>query len=573
MFIEFETLKFKNFLSFGNVFTEIALNSHRKTVILGKNGHGKSTILCALTYVLFGKPFRKINKPNIINSINKKDCVVELTFSIGDRKYKVIRGMKPSIFEIYQNGILLNQDASISDYQDHFEKNIIKTNYKSFTQVVILGSARYTPFMQLTSSDRRAIVEDLLDIQIFTSMNVIVKDKLNKIKDAYSNLTHEIEIEKLQIVNKKSILKETKKKADFQIETKNQQILEYKTSIKECENSIKELEAKIAILSDKISDKKTFETKKKKLLSIESKLEENVKNIAKDIEFFNANNSCPVCMQEIENSFKETRINSSLAKKEEFDVAIKKLSDELLLVDDKLTDISNALADISDLQNKISSYVATVKSYTDFIDTINLELQEINSVDNDYSEILDQISKMISEYDAKVNKKDSLLDTKKYLEYCATLLKDGGIKTKIVKQYLPVLNKLINDYLTKMEFFVNFNINESFEEVIKSRHRDEFQYNNFSEGEKLKIDISLLMAFRDLSKLKNSVNCNLLLLDEIIDGALDEAGINLFLDMIDDMGYNTNIFVISHRSDEIRDRFDRSLKFEKVKNFSRIKVV
>lgn len=567
--IIFKKIRFKNFLSFGNTFTEVVLDSHNKTLIYGSNGHGKSSILCALTYVLFNKPFRKVNKPNLCNSINKKDCVVEIEFSIGNREYKIVRGMKPNVFEIYQDGLLLEQDAATKDYQDYLENNILKTNYKSFTQVVILGSARYTPFMQLSSADRRAVIEDLLDIQIFSTMNVIIKDKLNQLKTDLSNINHNIELSKIQINNKNAIIKENKKKSESQISVKKEEILKYETEIERIQSDISLIETHIKVLSVKIQNKDQFEVKKKKLISFESKLEENLKNINKDLKFYIENDSCPTCRQNIDEGFKGLKISSANEKKEKLTEGSEKLSLEIIELENKLKDMSDVISHITEHVSEISSLNATITSYKTFIKKLNAEIETLSDLNSDSTSHIDELREMVFEYEKTVDVKNKMIEDKKYLEYCATMLKDGGIKTKIIKKYLPILNKLINKYLLKLDFFVNFNINENFEEVIKSRHRDEFQYNNFSEGEKLKIDISLLMAFREISKMKNNICSNFLILDEVIDSSLDEVATDLFLELLDSI--EGNIIMISPKGENFNDRFDRVIKVEKVKNFSKIK--
>lgn len=573
MRLVFNKIRFKNFLSSGNNFIEVDLNSHKKTIIFGLNGHGKSMILCALTYVLFGKPFRKINKPNIPNSINKKDCVVEIEFVIGTKEYKIVRGMKPNIFEIYLDGVLITQDAVNKDYQEYLESNILKMNYKSFIQVDILGSARYTPFMQLSAADRRAVIEDLLDIQIFSSMNVLVKEKLSNIKTSITELKHNMDIHKEKINSQNNLIKEIKKNSESQILKKKEDIQKYETEIERITNNISLIEKHIQIFQDKIVDKTSSKSKKEKFITMEAKIETNISNTKKELDFYVNHDSCPTCKQEILPEFKSQCIFTIESKKEKLEEGYNKLQQEITSLEQRLKEISEISDKIISHKNEVTKLNTKVSSYKDFIKSLNSEIENISGCAVVSEEDNLKLKQLILEYEEFTVEQKELNDKKKYLEYASTLLKDGGIKTKIVKQYLPVLNKLINSYLSKLNFFVNFNINENFEEVIKSRHRDEFQYNNFSEGQKLRIDLALLFAFRDLSKMKNSVDCNLLFMDEIIDGSFDEPGIDLFLDLLNEIDYNTNIFVISPKGEELKDRFDRSLKFEMVKNFSRVKVI
>lgn len=568
--IIYKKIKLKNFLSFGNVFTEIELNSHKKNIITGKNGNGKSVILDGLCFVLFGKPFRHVKKINVINSINKKDCVVEIEFSVNNKEYKVVRGIKPAIFEIYQNGVLLNQDAATKDYQEYLETNIIGSNYKTFIQVVILGSARYVPFMSLSAADRRSVIEELLDIQIFSSMNLLIKDKLSNLKTELTDLTYKIDILKEKIKYEKSLIKNSKKQKEEIVHSKKKDVENYSTKIIDINDKIKNIESNIIDLTSKIIEKSNIETRRNKIIETESKAESNLSKLKKQIEFYNNNDNCPTCKQTINPEFKLTKIETAETKRNSIEEGLKRLSLEYDQVKTRLSDINEVSKQIQLEQSEIIKLKTTIETYENFIIQINNEINSLKENDDVSSE--DGLNGALCEYDVLDQKYKTLVGDKKYLEYSATLLKDGGIKTKIIKQYLPVLNKLINYYLSKFEFFVNFNINEKFEEVIKSRHRDAYQYNSFSEGQKTKIDLSILLAFRELSKIKNSVSCNLLLLDEIIDSSLDNDSIELFLDLLDDLDYNTNIFVISPKADNLQDRFDRILGLDLVKNFSRIKI-
>lgn len=569
--IHFKSVKMKNFFSVGNTPVEINLDTCKKTLVVGKNGASKSScILDSIVFALYGKPFRKTNKPNIINSKNKANLLVELEFSIGAREYKIVRGMKPNIFEIYCNSVLVNQDAKSKDYQEYLEKYIIKTNYKSFINVVILGSARYTPFMSMSASDRRTIIEELLDIQIFSTMNVLVKDKLSKIKEEIYSIEYNVDLTNEKINLQKQNVKDNK-------DNKKQQILAKKENIKESNDQIKKLKRDIVlvqkhidVLQTKIADKIDVESKKQKLIAIESKIETNLSKLKKDCEFYESNDNCPTCKQSIETHFKNQQIEENTNKQGKLSDGLSKLSEEMDSIQKRITDIQSITKHIQEHNSEIVKINASIVAIQKYIEK---ELEEINVLSDSYCDIEtnnDRLNSLKEELIKYQNDKKEISENKRYYDFCSVLLKDGGIKTRIIKQYLPVMNKLINAYLSKMNFFVNFNINENFEEVIKSRYRDEFKYENFSEGEKMRIDLSLLFTFRQIAKMKNSVNTNLLIMDEILDSSLDLEGADQFFDLIDSLDQNTNIIVISHRGDQIADKFDRTLKFEKKKDFTRL---
>ena len=569
--ILFESVKMKNFFSVGNTPIQIKLNTHNKTLVVGKNGASKSScILDSIVFALYGKPFRKTNKPNIINSINKNNLIVELLFSIGRNRYKIIRGMKPNIFEIYCNDNLINQDAKSKDYQEYLEKYILKVNYKSFINVVILGSARYNPFMQMPAADRRTIIEELLDIQVFSSMNVLVKDKLSKIKEQYNDLKYSIEITNEKIQLQKQNIEEHKKNKQDQIKEKQEEIDKSNSQIESLQNDISLIQKHIDIFSKKIEDKLSVENKKQKFIAIESKLENNISRIKKEQEFYSKHDNCPTCKQSIDLTFKENQIVASEKKKQDLVEGLDKLNDELNKVSSRLQEIQTISKHIIDHQAEIVRLNASISAIQKYIQK---ELKDISELTENFQNIdsnNEKLNSLCDDLNRYRESQEELVNSKKYYDFSAILLKDGGIKTRIVKQYLPIMNKLINTYLSQMNFFVNFNIDENFEEVIKSRHRDEFKYENFSEGEKLRIDLAILFAFRQVAKMKNSVNTNLLIMDEILDGSLDLEGAEQFFDLIKSLDKNTNIIVISHRGDQIADKFDRTIKFEKKKNFTRM---
>jgi DNA repair exonuclease SbcCD ATPase subunit len=569
--IIFKKVTMRNFFSVGNSPVEINLDTHKKTLVIGKNGASKSScMLDSIVFALYGKPFRKTNKPNIVNSINKSGLLVELEFSIGSRNYKVVRGIKPGIFEIYQNGVLINQDAKTKDYQEYLEKYILKTNYKSFINVVILGSARYTPFMSMSASDRRAIIEELLDIQIFSTMNVLLKDKASKLKEDLATQNYNIDLTKEKIDLQKQNIQEHKDKTKEQIKQKLEEIDKSNIQIEKSQKDIELIQKHITVLENKIKDKTSVETKRNKLISIESKIETNLKKLKKDSEFYEINDSCPTCKQSIDQEHKEKQLTGNRIKLEEFNTGLEKLSSDVVSLEQRLLEIKNINNHIQEHQSEIVRINASIIAIQNYIKKELVQINQISETFDNFEENNERLNSLFGELSKYEVVKEELTETKRYYDFSSVLLKDGGIKTRIIKQYLPIMNKLINTYLSKLNFFVNFNINENFEEVIKSRYRDEFKYENFSEGEKLRIDLSILFSFRQIAKMKNSVNTNLLIMDEILDGSLDLEGADQFFDLIDSLDNNTNIVVISHRGDQLGDKFDRTLKFEKKKNFTRM---
>jgi DNA repair exonuclease SbcCD ATPase subunit len=569
----FEKIRFKNFLSYGNTFTEILLNVERTTLSTGVNGQGKSTFIDAITFALYGKPFRKINKGQLINSINKSELVTEVEFSIGPNRYKIIRGIKPNIFEVYCNDVLVKQDAKVRDYQEQLERYILKMNYKSFTQVVILGSARYTPFMQLSASDRRSVIEDLLDIQIFSSMNSIVKDKLSGIKDSVQDCKYNIELFKDKIELQKQNIKQNKKASDELVLRKHEIIANTFVEVEDLQKSVQELLEENVTLSGQITDLSSLESKQQKLFNFGVKLKGNISKIKNETEFYHVNDNCPTCKQSIDQNFKDDAISKNNLKLEELQVGELKLLEEFNVGKERLADIQKINDKISKNNVIISDKNSNIRSAQKYINLVSEEIETIQISNNVTETGQDTLQELVESLDIYVEKYEEYINEKSYYDFISIMLKDGGIKTRIIKQYLPILNKYINQYLTQLDFFVNFNINENFEEIIKSRHRDEFTYANFSEGEKTRLDLAILFSFRQLARLKNSVNTNLLILDEIMDGSLDTGGTDVFMNLLSTVDKNTNIFVISHKSDQVSDKFDSILKFEKIKNFSKMKVI
>jgi len=569
--ITFEKVRWKNFLSTGATFTEINLTKSNNTLIIGQNGAGKSTILDALCFGLFGKPFRKINKPQLLNSINGKECVVEIEFTVGQKKYKIVRGIKPNVFEIYCNKVLLNQDAAAKDYQDVLENQILKINFKSFTQVVILGSASFIPFMQLSASDRRTIIEDLLDIQIFSAMNSVVKEKLSSLKDGITKIKYDINLVEEKIKLQKETIEDHKKHNDVEIENKRVEIEKSNEQLVKLNKDVELIQKHINQLNSKIGDnKQKLEKKSKSLLQIKGKIETNIERNQKEIDFYETNHDCPTCKQSITTEWKNSQVVEKGQKIGSQKKNLEEVESEFTKVTNQITQITNTINHIAAHQNEITKHNATIAAINNYVVKLNKEIQSLSTkvgISEDGNEKLQTLKTELEGYQ-EVYK--GLLQEKHYNEFAGTLLKDTGIKTKIIKQYLPIMNKLINKYLTAMDFFVNFNIDENFNETIKSRHRDEFSYANFSEGEKMRIDLALLFTWRQVAKLKNSTNTNLLILDEVFDSSLDTVGTEEFLKLIHEMGQDTNVFVISHKGDQLFDKFRSVVKFEKKGNFSRI---
>ena len=568
--IIFKTVRWRNFLSTGTSFTEINFTKSSNTLIIGNNGAGKSTILDALCFGLFGKPFRKINKPQLLNSINQQAAVVEIEFYIGKKYNKVIRGIKPNVFEIYCNDVLMNQDAAARDYQEVLEKNILKLSFKSFTQVVILGSASFVPFMQLSPSDRRNIIEDLLDIGIFSSMNGLVKEKMTEIKDTTSKTKYEMDLTSERINFQKQSIEDHKNSNDEEIEKKKNEIKQSIDQTFTLQRDIELIQKHIDVLNSKINDKLATEKKSSKLLQLESKLESRLKKLEKEEKFYEENHDCPTCKQGIADTFRRSQLSGINQTKGEVGVAIKDIEKQIETTSQRIEEIQKIVKHIQEHNNELVKHNSTSEAIRKYMEKTNKEIDELKNRKDNLEEDNAKLVELKYELSTLVVKQQEATTEKQYLEFAGSLLKDTGIKTRIIKQYLPVMNKLINKYLTAMDFFVNFNINENFEETIKSRHRDEFSYANFSEGEKMRIDLALLFTWRQIAKLKNSTNTNLLILDEVFDSSLDTVGTDEFLKLIHEMGTDTNIFVISHKGDQLFDKFRSVIKFQKVNNFSQV---
>ena len=568
--INFNKVRWKNFLSTGQVMTEVDLKRNPATLIVGENGSGKSTILDALTFSLFGKAFRNIKKPQLINSINEQNAITEVEFSIGKKHFLVRRGIKPNIFEIEVDGVMINQDSKARDYQEHLEKNILKLNYKSFTQIVILGSSSFVPFMQLKSNDRRVIIEDLLDIEVFSTMNLLLKNKISDLKQEVN--LNELEMSKTEnaIELQEDYISKMKQNNEQLISANQEKINKSNGDIASYNLQISDIETRIVSLNKLVENFDQQQNKQRKLEKYEDEINKNLKKVEKEIEFYRQNTDCPVCKQTIDEDHRECEISEKQKKKTELDDAVTKIAEELQLSIKSIQEMTETQKSITDFQSEITKHNASISAINQYIQKVNEEIQTLNEKGADVTDASKKLKKLKSDQKNLLTLKEQHSNMSSIYEVASVLLKDGGIKTTIIKKYLPIMNKLINKYLASMDFYVSFNLDENFNETIKSRFRDEFTYASFSEGEKMRIDLALLFTWRAIAKLKNSMSTNLLILDEVFDSSLDEDGTSDFLKILHSLGNESNVFVISHKGEVLYDKFKNMIKFEKHKNFSRI---
>ena len=568
--IVFKKVRYKNFLSTGQQFIEVQLDRSAKTLVVGENGAGKSTMLDALCFGLFQRAFRNIKKDQMVNSINEKDCVVEVEFVIGKNEYKVIRGIKPNKFEIWCNNIMLNQDAAVRDYQKHLEQTILKLNFRSFTQVVILGNASFVPFMQLRPEYRRQVVEEILDIEIFSKMNFLLKDKVKNQDELIKQSDFNYQLIESKVDSQKKHIEDMSGNNQQLIDKKQIEIQKAQTDIDNYQLDIDRVTAEKTALQSEILDETKINSKYKQLHNLEAKLENTCSKHKKDLGFFQTHNDCPTCQQEIDEAFKTTMQSKKAEKIQELEIALGQIEKDITSTETRLSKINEIMVTIREkelLINRYETSISEIKKY------MTIKQNEIDELSDDKFTTgvatgqLTQLQEQLTEADTvkiKYREEKSYLDTARYL------MQDTGIKTKIIKQYLPIMNQLINKNLADMDFFVNFTLDDGFKETIKSRHRDVFNYHSFSEGEKLRIDLSILFTWREIAKMKNSMNTNLLILDEIFDSSLDASGTDEFMRILTNKLAKENVFVISHKGDTLIDKFPSILKFEKYKNFTRM---
>ena len=569
--IVFKTVRFKNFGSFGNSFTEVKLGEKSTTLVCGSNGNGKSfALLDSIAFGLYGRPFRNINIPQLVNSVNKKNCVVEINFSIGKNEVKVIRGLAPKLFEIYKDGNLLNQDAKIKDYQEVLESQILGMNFKTFSQVVVLGSSSFVPFMQLTPTDRRQVIENILDISIFSQMNVVVKDKVNGVKSELDATNTQIEVSKAQIADTKETIQSLVKNTQQIIEERKAAQAQLKAEMVVIQTDIDKLSEPLKISGTSIQNElKEVQKKRTDAQKILGKIEQAKESINEDIEFFNNNETCSLCKQGIAHDHKDALLGQRKTKLDEYQQGTQDINTQIAKTEKQIEEIQGRLNEHQTNVIRLANKRETLKS----LNTSHANLELNNAKTYSQEEIAKFESKLVELENKEVDlidKKYKVLKTLKCYDQLINLFKDSGIKSKIIKYYIPLINKHVNKYLTSMDFYAIFNLDEEFKEIIKSRHRDIFTYESFSEGEKMRIDLALLLTWREIARLKNSVSTNLLILDEVFDSSLDGTGTDEFMKLISSFGSKVNVFVISHKTDQLLDRFGSIIQFEKKRNFSRL---
>jgi DNA repair exonuclease SbcCD ATPase subunit len=566
--IHFKTVRWKNFLSTGNAFTEIQLDKRPTTLVVGENGSGKSTMLDAICFALFGKPYRNINKPQLVNTINGKHCLVEIEFSIGGKNYKINRGIKPAIFEIWINGKLINQDAASRDYQKYLEDNILKLNYKSFTQIVILGAASFTPFMQLPAGARREVIEDILDIKIFTSMNVVLKDKIGELKQKLSDVENKISLAKGKAEIQQEYIKTLQDDRDARIADIETKIQEAQSEITEKQKFFDSLHSQRENFVNAIVDSSDVTHN---LATITQQLQEfqsTIFRVEKEISFYHDNDTCPKCKQGIEHGFKDVIINEHQMEKQELEEKKNMIANTHEQLQSRIKQIEQINLEISALTAQMREVKTEMDTSDRYIQRLELEKADVSKKVGNIEVEKAKLKDLAKDAMTVVKERAELHEQSDYYEIASVLLKDSGIKTKIIRQYLPAINKLVNKFLTSMDFFVQFTLDEKFDEVIKSRYRDDFSYESFSEGEKQRIDLALLFTWRTIAKLKNSASTNLLILDEVFDSSLDTSATEYVMQLLNTLGDGTNVWVISHKGDQLFDKFTHVVKFTKKQNFS-----
>ena len=567
--IIFKKIKWRNFLSTGNQFTEIDLTEVKTSLIIGTNGAGKSTILDALTFSLFNKPFRKVNKAQLVNTVNEKDCIVEIEFSVGKVDWKVIRGIKPNIFEIYRDGNILDQSAAATDQQKWLEEQVLKLNYKSFTQIVILGSASFVPFMQLTASNRREVIEDLLDIKIFSVMGLILKERMRSTNERLRDISVRKNLLEEKVDMQNSFIEELEESGKKNVKEKKDKLKEINKDIDRYEGDLQELSEDLGVINQDIQMFSDCNAKLRKLGNLRGKLSQKVSTITKEHKFFTDNTVCPTCTQSLNEDFRVNRINDAETRAKKLQDGFKELEEAIRLEEEKETQFKEFSQEASKLTHEISKTSTRISGLQSQGRDLEQEIQRVTDQIKNRTSERHALDKLIGELEALQIDQSKESERNVYNEFAHALMKDGGVKSKIIKRYLPLMNQQINKYLQLMDFYINFSLDEEFKESVKSPVHDKFSYESFSEGEKMRIDLALLFTWREIARMKNSASTNLLILDEIFDSSLDGFGTEYFTKIVKYVVSDANVFVISHKTEDLIDSFDKIIRFDKVKGFSK----
>lgn len=569
--IKFKSVSWQNFLSTGNETTVVQLDRSPTTLIVGANGSGKSTLLDALSFALFGKPHRDINKPQLVNTINNKNCVVEIEFEVGVHNFKIIRGIKPSRFEIYQNGNMINQSSMARDYQKFLEQNILKLNHKSFHQIVVLGSSSFIPFMQLPGGHRRDVIEDLLDINIFSKMNNILKERGGRIREDLKDINYNLDLIKEKITIQKKYIRDIAQMNDDQIRSKRDTIVSFQSEINDMQENNNKYSNTIDKLQEGLADRlKTAHDKRQSLMQYQAQFQQQMNTVVKEAKFYESNDQCPTCTQDIDVSVKTEKLAASQSRAKELQEGMEKANEQAVLIDSTLEELNDITEKVRNSTGAITTNNRDISRLQGQISGLETDITDLSSREGDLGQANTDLESHTNNRDTLSEKKLSALDERSYIDAAAEMLKDGGIKTKVVKEYLPVMNKLINNYLQVLDFFVAFDLDENFTETIRSRHRDTFNYASFSEGEKQRIDLALLFTWRQIARMKNSTSTNLLVLDETFDSSLDHDGVDNLMKILGTLEDDSNVFVISHKGDLLDGKFRSKIEFTKEHNFSKI---